>query len=253
MDTVVLISGGFDPIHSGHIAYIKEAKRLGKRLVIALNSDEWLSRKKGKPFMTFNERKEILSNLKEVDEVYAVNDEDGSVKEAILYCLKEFPSSYIKFVNGGDRTKSNIPEMDIVDQRLIFEFEIGGNTKLNSSSKILSEWKDPKTYRQWGYYRVLHSDGPETKTKELVVNPNSSLSFQRHKNRAEHWMISSGIANVILGESSENIKEYVLRKHSSIIIPKGWWHQLKNCTDDVLKIIEIQYGTLCIEEDIERN
>lgn len=249
MNSVVLISGGFDPIHSGHINYINESKLLGNRLVVALNSDEWLSRKKGCPFMTFAERKAILLSIKGIDEVYAVDDSDGTVKDAIRYCLETFSCDII-FANGGDRTKTNIPEMEISDSRLSFAFGVGGNTKQNSSSKILAEWKNPKTYRQWGYYRVLHSDGPETKVKELIVNPNESLSLQRHKHRSEHWIISNGTATVKVGPN--DLQDVILKKHEEIHIPLGHWHQLINNTDDELRIVEIQYGKMCIEEDIER-
>lgn len=249
MKSVVLISGGFDPIHSGHINYINESNLLGNRLVVALNSDEWLSRKKGCPFMTFAERKAILLSIKGVDEVYAVDDSDGTVKDAIRYCLESFSGNII-FANGGDRTRSNIPEMEITDSRLSFAFGVGGEKKQNSSSKILAEWKNPKTYRKWGYYRVLHSDGPETKVKELVVNPNESLSLQRHKYRAEHWTVTEGTATVLVG--TDDIVEHTLYKHDTIDIPTNAIHKLINNTDRPLKIVEIQYGSLCCEEDIER-
>lgn len=249
---VVIISGGFDPIHSGHISYIQHAKSLGDYLVVALNSDEWLARKKSKPFMNFNERLTIISNLKDVDHVYAVNDDDGSVTGSIRYCLKEYPSADIIFANGGDRTKTNIPEMSISDKRVSFVFGIGGQDKQNSSSKILSEWKDPKTYRDWGYYRVLYTNGPETKTKELVVNPHSKLSLQRHQHRSEHWMVAEGSATIKVGPTLEELKTITLQKHETVEIPKTYWHQLINNTQTDLKIVEIQYGTLCIEEDIER-
>lgn len=251
-NTVTLISGGFDPLHSGHIAYIKEAKKLGSYLVVALNSDDWLTRKKGVPFMSFQERKTLLENIKDVDEVYEVDDSDGSVLDAIRYCLATFPTSEIIFANGGDRTKTNIPEMQIKDSRLSFAFEVGGSDKKNSSSKILSEWKTPKTERTWGYYRVLHSDGPETKVKELIVNPHQQLSLQRHQFRAEHWHVSNGTATVKLGHDLDSVATYVLSKHDECNIPVGYWHQLINNTNEELRIVEIQHGSLCIEEDIER-
>lgn len=249
---IVLISGGFDPLHSGHIEYIQKAKQLGSYLIVALNSDEWLTRKKGAPFMTFEERKIILEHIKDVDEVYEVDDSDGSVIDSIKYCLKKFPKSDIIFANGGDRTKTNIPEKQIQDSRLSFSFEVGGSNKRNSSSKILQEWKTPKTEREWGYYRILHSDGPETKVKELVVNPNQKLSLQRHQYRSEHWHVSNGTATIKFGKDLNSIETLVRTQHEECSIPAGCWHQLINDTDEELKIVEIQYGSLCIEEDIER-
>lgn len=139
---VVLITGGFDPIHSGHIAYINEAKALGSILVLGLNSDEWLVRKKGKAFLEFDERAIITSNLKSVDLVINFDDSDGTAKDAIRKVRSQFPSSHIIFANGGDRTAKNIPEMDVNDRNISFVFGVGGENKKNSSSWILKKWND---------------------------------------------------------------------------------------------------------------
>jgi D-beta-D-heptose 7-phosphate kinase/D-beta-D-heptose 1-phosphate adenosyltransferase len=140
--TVVIVSGGFDPIHSGHIQYINEAKKLGDILYVAANTDEWLTKKKGKPFLNWTERATILSNLKAVDFVIEFDDSDGSAKDAILHIRERNPLAKIIFANGGDRTKNNIPEMDLKDDNLEFVFGVGGETKANSSSWILKNWKD---------------------------------------------------------------------------------------------------------------
>jgi D-beta-D-heptose 7-phosphate kinase/D-beta-D-heptose 1-phosphate adenosyltransferase len=137
---IVLITGGFDPIHSGHIAYIQAAKKLGDFLVLGLNSDEWLIRKKGKAFLAINERKIITKNLRDVDMVITFNDDDNSAKKAIYEIRKQFPDDHIIFANGGDRTKNNIPEMDIDDKNISFIFGVGGENKLNSSSWILKNY-----------------------------------------------------------------------------------------------------------------
>ena len=249
---IVLVTGGFDPIHSGHIAYFKEAKKLGDMLVVGVNSNEWLTRKKGQPFMDVNERVEIVKNLSMVDSVIVFDDSDGGASQAIYHCLNAYPDSEVIFANGGDRTNDNIPEMSIQNERLSFVFGVGGTHKMNSSSKILTEWKTPKTERKWGYYRILHSDGPSTKVKELVVEPGKSLSLQRHELRNEYWIVSYGVATVNHGDSIENIQTSVLEKHEEIDIPVGTWHQLVNYTSDELRIVEVQYGKNCIEEDIER-
>ena len=97
----VLVSGGFDPLHSGHIAYFKQAAKLGSKLVVALNSDEWLTRKKGRPFMTFEERKSVIENLSCVDRVIGFNDKDGSACHAIYQLLNMTPDNKIIFARGG--------------------------------------------------------------------------------------------------------------------------------------------------------
>ena len=249
---VVLVTGGFDPLHSGHIAYFEEAKKLGDTLVVGINSNEWLTRKKGQPFMDINERVSIVKNLSMVDSVIVFDDSDGSSKEAIRNCLNTYPNSNIVFANGGDRNSGNIPENEIDDTRLEFAFGVGGTHKMNSSSKILTEWKTPRTERKWGYYQVLHADGPATKVKELVVSPGKSLSLQKHSKRSEYWIVSYGTGKVLIGEDEKSMREHILNKHSSVIILTNQWHQLINDSPDELRIVEIQYGSNCIEEDIVR-
>jgi cytidyltransferase-like protein len=250
---IVLITGGFDPLHSGHIAYFKAAKTLGDMLIVGLNSDDWLVRKKGAAFMPWNERLCIINNLSMVDEVYTFNDEDGSAKHFIQQVRAHYPDAEIIFANGGDRTKDNIPEMDVVDSNLSFVFGVGGEDKKNSSSWILQEWKAPKTERPWGYYRVLHEDGPHVKLKELTVDPGKKLSMQRHQFRNEHWFVTEGTAVVNTLDEDGNVKmRNFVMQNMQIYISRNEWHQLVNEKDTPLKVIEIQFGEKCVEEDIER-
>ena len=129
---IVVVSGGFDPIHSGHIAYFKDAKALGDKLIVALNSDDWLVSKKGKFFMPFEERKAILENLSPVDHVINFDDDNiGSATNALIKVKNMYPNDSIAFANGGDRNQSNIPEMSV--QGIEFLFSVGGDDKKNSS------------------------------------------------------------------------------------------------------------------------
>ena len=252
MKNIVLITGGFDPLHSGHIAYFKAAKALGDILVVGVNSDSWLTRKKGSPFMPYTERASIVRNIVGVDFVIDFDDSDNSAKRAIWMVRQSYPQDKIIFANGGDRTDENIPEMDIQDQNLEFVFGVGGFNKANSSSWILQEWKAPKTERQWGYYRVLH-EVPGMKVKELTVNPGCSLSMQRHQQRAEYWIVSEGEAVVNRATPLEfELPPAILDKHDQLHIATKEWHQLTNPYEHPLKIVEIQYGEQCVEEDIER-
>lgn len=138
---IVLVTGGFDPIHSGHIAYFNAARKLGDILVVGLNSDEWLSRKKGKPFMGFEERRIIVKALGVVNYTVEFHDADGTALNAISKVRLMWPSETIVFANGGDRTKENIPEMWHPDSNLEFVFGVGGENKMNSSSTILKNWE----------------------------------------------------------------------------------------------------------------
>lgn len=251
--TIVLITGGFDPVHSGHIAYIRAAKKLGDILVVGVNSDAWLARKKGRAFMPESERCAVLKAMSGVDFVITFDDSDGSARDAIRMVRASYPSDAIIFANGGDRTVMNIPEMGIIDHDLDFQFGVGGENKANSSSWILEEWKAPKTQRAWGYYRVLHEHGSAVKLKELVVEPGAWLSMQRHQQRAEHWFVAQGTATVYTVNRSTDVELMgVFGTHEHVHIPQTHWHQLANEAEQPLKLIEIQYGTNCVEEDIER-
>lgn len=245
---VVVVSGGFDPLHSGHISYLNEAKSLGDILVVGINSDEWLIRKKGRAFMNWHDRSRIIKELKSVNYIVSFDDSDNSAIKLIDTVKKTWPNSDIIFANGGDRTIKNIPEMLV--EGIEFAFGVGGETKLNSSSTLLEEWKSPKTQRPWGFYRVLY-ETPNTKVKELVVEPGQSLTMQRHQYRNEHWHIVEGVATVTEERQSSNSKN-TYYKHNTVNIPTGVWHQLKNNETQPLKIVEIQYGEKCEEDDIER-
>ena len=254
MDTmkIVLCTGGYDPIHSGHIAYFKAARELGNKLIVGVNSDEWLVRKKGRPFMPWSERATIVASMHDVDRVINFNDTDGTAIDAIRKAKEIFPNHQILFANGGDRTKDNIPEMVFDDVE--FVFGVGGDNKANSSSWILEEWKKPKTDRAWGYYRVLHEVGPHVKLKELTVLPGQRLSMQRHEKRAEFWFVAEGEATVYTVDPYSTDYDLLASpaRHQHTWIQLGEWHQLCNETDQLLKLIEIQYGEDCVEEDIQR-
>ena len=134
---LTLVSGGFDPIHSGHISYFKKAKDLSDYLVVGLNSEEWLTRKKGQYFQSWEERAKIIRHLNMVNAVVSWDDEDDSACGAIAKCL-EIAETVI-FANGGDRGKVNTPEVDKYGDhpRIEFAWGIGGDDKMNSSSWIL--------------------------------------------------------------------------------------------------------------------
>ncbi len=133
----VAISGGFDPLHEGHVAMIKDIyDEIGHNeydpVVVILNSDEWLMRKKGFVFMNFNQRKAILESIRGVDRVEAVDDSDGTVCEA----LRRIKPDY--FANGGDRTVENTPELTLCAELGIKPiFNVGGK-KIASSSELVN-------------------------------------------------------------------------------------------------------------------
>ncbi len=248
---IVIVSGGFDPVHSGHIAYFKAAKKLGDRLIVALNSDEWLINKKQKFFMPFLEREIIIKNLYMIDDVIDFEDDDlGSCCNALIKIKKMYPEDNIIFCNGGDRDKSNIPEMIV--EGIEFVFGVGGDDKKNSSSWILKNFSYDMEDRVWGKFFNLFSDDV-VKVKELIINPKKGLSFQRHFHRSEIWFVSKGSCNINYSEGApEDTKGKILKKNETMFIKKEAWHQIINPFDEPCHIIEIQYGKETSEEDIER-
>lgn len=137
MKKIIAVSGGFDPIHIGHVRMIREASKYGDVIVI-LNSDDWLVRKKGYKFMSFEERSYIAGNIKGVVLTTGVDDSDGTVCEA----LKRIRPDY--FANGGDRYDVNTPEMDICKELGIeMLWNIGGGKEQSSSSLVNRiKWHD---------------------------------------------------------------------------------------------------------------
>ena len=249
---IILVSGGFDPIHSGHIEYFKSAKKLGDKLVVALNSDKWLEKKKGKFFMPYEEREVIIKSIMYVDEVIDFkDDEQGSCINALEKLKSLYPNDDIYFANGGDRNKKNIPEMTVSD--INFIFSVGGDNKKNSSSWILNKWQYYFEERQWGSFFNLF-ETKHIKVKELIVDPGKSMSFQRHFKRNEIWLVSDGSCIVSYSNDTKNnnIHDLHLNKFDHYLVPIGHWHQINNPSNVKTHIIEIQYGEDCIESDIER-
>jgi len=107
---IVIVSGGFDPIHKGHIRLFKAAKSMGYKVIVGLNSDKWLVKKKGQVNMSYAERAEILRAIKYVDEVMNFDDTDGTAMDLIFRVKNLYPECHLAFGNGGNTTPQNVPE-----------------------------------------------------------------------------------------------------------------------------------------------
>lgn len=255
-----VISGGFDPIHKGHVAYIQAAAEKCDYLFVGCNTDEWLQRKKGKAFMPYNDRYEIVKNIKGVHEVIHFCDADNSafnliekVWEIGVDLFNDINFDVI-FFNGGDRTKENIPEEVLCKQNNLpvkFEFGVGGEDKKNSSSWILQEWSKPTTQRAWGTYTVLDNQD-EWAVKELAFEPGKALSDQRHFKRSEHWHVVRGEIRMELEFHNGDKLTKVYGAGESIDIPQLCWHKATNVGHITAKVIEVWMGKELTEEDIQR-
>jgi len=189
-----------------------------------------------------------------VDHVIAFDDSDDTACDLLMQVRCDWgynADNDIVFANGGDRTKENIPEMDIANVEFIFG--VGGEDKANSSSWILKEHQYPKETRIWGNFSNLFQDA-NVKVKELVIEPGKGISYQRHFKRNELWYVSKGECFLKFAQEDPNEFEIAELKEGCdpIVILKGDWHQAYNTANEPCHIIEIQYGEATVEDDIER-
>jgi len=132
---VVMVSGGFDPVHVGHLRMFEEASRLGTSLIVVLNCDDWLTRKKGKAFMSQTERKELIEGFRCVDRVEILQSDHDHVCEA----LRKYRPDV--FANGGDRKSDNTPEYRVcASLKIEMAFDVGHGGKVQSSSEMLKNY-----------------------------------------------------------------------------------------------------------------
>ena len=244
-----LLSGGFDPVHVGHLAMIKEANEIAEEVVILLNSDKWLKRKKGKPFMVESQRAQILEEFESVSRVIIqMDDDDDSSNNAITSFAKNNPKKTICYCNGGDRSnEKKIREAAVCKENNVdLIFGIGGVHKLESSSNLTKNYLSEIEIRPWGNFHII-AKGNGYQIKEMNVNPKNKQSLQKHKHRSEYWQVIEGEGKVYLEDS-----EIKLKPGDNIFIPKGSLHRLENTHSHNLLIVEIQIGKIISEDDIER-
>ncbi len=217
MQKRIAISGGFDPLHPGHIAMIEDARKYGEVHII-VNSDAWLIRKKGFYFQPWSDRKKILEAYTPF--VHAVDDSDDTVCEALRRVKPDY------FGNGGDRGKANTPEQSICKNLGIeLVFELGGG-KYSSSSAINGK---QRVKTRWGWYDVM-LDMQNMKVKMLTIEAGKTLSLQRHGERSEFFFMPNG-------EVRMNLPHV--------------WHTLRAPLTESLTVLEVQVGPSA-ETDIEK-
>lgn len=144
---IVTVSGGFDPLHAGHIRLFKAAKKLGDKLIVILNNDNWLKKKKGFVFFPQNERREILESLRWIDRVILTKHGPDPRNMSVNAELKKLRPDI--FANGGDRTKKNIPEVAICkEMNCKMVFNVGKGGKIQSSSWLLENFLKARNISQ---------------------------------------------------------------------------------------------------------
>ena len=241
----IVVSGGFDPVHVGHLKLLEESRKLGDSLTVILNTNNFLKEKKGFIFMPFEERKKILLGFNCVDKVVKCLDTDQTVCKTLISLKKK--NQVDIFANGGDRKNINdIPEYKICKENNIkMIFDVGGG-KIQSSSNLVDQFKNYFEKRPWGYFENLLEE-KNVKVKKLVIYPKEKISVQFHKYRSEKWHIVEGTGRVFLDESKLECK-----KGSYFEINKGQIHSIENTGKKNLELIEIQTGSKLSEQDIVR-
>lgn len=236
-EKTICVSGGFDPLHEGHLAMFREAAKHGP-LTVIINSDEWLLRKKGFVFLPWEQRAALIADLRYVAAVSRVDDTDNTVCEA----LRRLNPRY--FANGGDRKPDNTPEMELCEKLGIeMLFHIGGE-KADSSSEIARKaW----VTRLWGRYVTL-DEGKGYKVKKIILDPGKSISLQYHNHRSEYWYMTGPNARVQLDNTTHDIAPHT----KPVQVEKGMVHCLSNTGSTPLTVIEIQSGDYLEEDDIIR-
>lgn len=245
----VAVSGGFDPIHIGHVRMFEEARALGDKLVVILNNDNWLLEKKGFAFMPARERAEIIGSFPFVDKVVLTDHKKGDRDMSVSRSLARVKPAI--FANGGDRKSlKDIPEGAVCKKYGIkMVFNVGKGGKVQSSSWMIDAARKPasRSVRPWGEYFSWDS-GSGWNLKTLYIKPRKRLSLQYHHNREEWWLLVSGDASATI---QDGVGEHTvpLRKGEVFRVFKRQVHRLSSRKGGVL--VEVAYGKFD-EADIVR-
>lgn len=241
---VVAVSGGFDPVHIGHVRMFEEAKKLGDKLVVILNNDNWLIKKKGYAFMPEAERAELIKSLEVVDDVTLTSHGPEVGDRSVCAELIELKPDI--FANGGDRTFDNIPEVPVCEKigcKMVFGVGKGG--KVQSSSWLTDKVARKKVIvkKPWGEYENFEKEATWN-LKTITVDAGQRLSLQSHNRREEVWVLVEGKA--VATVDGEKIK---MKPGDTVQINKKQKHRIESGSG--AKLVEVGLGDFD-ENDIVR-
>lgn len=239
----VAVSGGFDPLHVGHLRMFEAARKLGDHLTVILNNDNWLRKKKGFVFMPEQERAEIIRGLKCVNQVVITNHDAECADRSV--CRELSLLDVDVFANGGDRVADNIPEVDLCKRMgIAMVFNVGGG-KEQSSQWLTDQVRIAgiRTEKPWGEY-TLHAKGINYWVKKIRINPGGRTSLQKHAGRGELWMCIEGDITATVGEHKTPMELFKVTRFGKMVT-----HRLESVNGGT--ILELAYGA-CDEADISR-
>ncbi len=252
-----MVSGGFDPIHIGHVRMFEAAKRLGDKLVVVMNNDNWIREKKGFVFMPEKERAEIIASFPFVDKVVLTSHKPSDKDRSVVRELKKLKPAI--FANGGDRdTKDaknqnsslNPEQQYCVETGIQMVFSVGRGGKVQSSSWMIRDAARNfvRSMRPWGSFYGWDA-GKEWKLKTIYIEPKKRLSLQYHHHRQEHWMLVEGDATATIHESDGTPKIIPMQIGVPLFVDVKAVHRLESKRGGV--VVEIALGNFD-ENDIIR-
>lgn len=246
----VAVSGGFDPVHIGHVRLFQSAKQLGDRLVVILNNDNWLRTKKGFVFMPQKERAELIRSFPFVDKVVVTDHKKDDTDKSVVRALRKLRPAV--FANGGDRKPSADPIPEVAACKKLgikIMYNVGHGGKVQSSSWMIEAARRPasKSVRPWGEYYSWDS-GRGWNLKTIYLHPGKRVSLQYHHHREEWWLLVSGDAYATVQESGK-ITTVPLKKGQVFTVAKKQVHRLGSKRGGI--VVEVAYGNFD-EDDIVR-
>lgn len=229
----VAASGYFDPLHVGHIEYLKLSRKLGDYLIVLVNTDQAAVRKKGFCFMPLQERMEILASFDFVDEVLPVIDKDDTVSKTLELLKPDI------FCKGGDRTLESLPASEVqVCQMNHIQIITNLGKKIQSSSRLTAGYVRSVITMDWGYLRELYCDD-ETRIRLIGVKPDKRFNYLKPPYVEMSWLILKG--KVYLEGDGENRLHH---EHEFLTFPGNNLYIVENSTADIIIIQETQTGSL---------
>lgn len=253
----VAVSGGFDPLHIGHVRMFEAARKLGDKLVVILNNDDWLKDKKGFTFMSEKERAELIRSFPFVDRVVVTGHKPHDPDRSVVRELRKLKPAV--FANGGDRDKKdadsrtsplNADQQFCKTHGIKMPFNVGRGGKVQSSSWMVRDAARAvsRSVRPWGEFYGWDS-GKKWYVKTMYVKPGKRLSLQYHHHRSERWVLVEGDATAVTIEKGVR-KETPLKIGDTFIVPKGMPHRLTSKRGGIL--VEVAVGSAFNEDDIVR-
>ena len=255
--TWVMVSGGFDPIHIGHVRMFEAARKLGDKLVVVINNDNWLVNKKGHVFMPSSERKEIIEKFPFVDKVVLTSHTKDDPDRSVVRELKRLKPDI--FANGGDRdtkdaknTNSSLnPEQQYcLDHHIKLVFGVGKGGKVQSSSWMIRDAARnfARSTRPWGDFYGWDA-GSQWKIKTIYIKPGKRLSLQYHHHRQEHWMLVEGDATATIHAGDGTPQVIEMKIGAPIFVDREAVHRLESKKGGI--VVEVALGNFD-EQDIVR-